>query len=259
MDHSRNIMIVCSLGLLALLMLVPVTTWAADNGEADFAKGWDLLKHKKYKEARAALETGMKKNQSNALAHYYLADACRGLKDWPCAEEHYETSLELDAKSSVAELAKQRGRKAKVWRLLDEAKATIAESKTSPGKVQSAEDQLAIADRLGLDDEQQAVYEELRDKAHGSSKAPGLNKESAPSVSDTVNFIKDAVEKKAYLSDLDWNSKNDRWERSSPPRMMEIREFTYGEHGHTVDFLYRGRPHDESHKKVSFVLGRVIN
>jgi formylglycine-generating enzyme required for sulfatase activity len=186
MDHSRIIMIVCSLGLFALFMLVPITTWAADNGEADFAKGWDLLKHKKYKEARAALETGMKKNPSNALAHFYLADACRGLKDWSCAEEHYETSLELDAKLSTADLAKTRLKKAKVWRLLDEAKATIADSKAPPEKVQSAQDTLEIANKLGLDDEQRAVYQQLQEKLQaglqpGADKAAEANSEPGQS------------------------------------------------------------------------------
>jgi formylglycine-generating enzyme required for sulfatase activity len=169
MDHSRINIIVCSLGLSVLFMLVPLAAWAADNGDGDFAKGWDLLKHKKYKDARAALETGMKKNQSNTLAHYYLADACRGLKDWACAEEHYETSLELDAKSSVSDLAKTRLRKAKVWRLLDEAKRTIADDQAPPEKIQSAQETLEIAKKLGLDDEQQAVHQQLQAKLEAGS------------------------------------------------------------------------------------------
>jgi formylglycine-generating enzyme required for sulfatase activity len=170
MNLSRITTIVQSFGLSILFMLAPLAVLAADKGDAEFAKGWDLLKLKKYQEARAELETGMRKNPSNALAHFYLADACRGLKDWSCAEEHYETSLELDAKSSVAELAKQRGRKAKVWRLLGEAKATIAESKASPEKVQAAKDQLEIANKLGLDDEQEAVHQQLQEKLQMDSK-----------------------------------------------------------------------------------------
>jgi len=43
------------LALCAFVMLVPTAASAADTGDADFAKGWDLLKAKKYKEARAAL------------------------------------------------------------------------------------------------------------------------------------------------------------------------------------------------------------
>lgn len=65
------------LGLCVLVIVVPGVALAADNGAAEFAKGWDLLKIKKYQEARAALESRMKKNPSNALAQFYLADACR--------------------------------------------------------------------------------------------------------------------------------------------------------------------------------------
>ena len=146
------------------LMLTPIATQAADQGEADFARGWDLLKQRQYGEARAALESGMKKNPSNALAHYYLAETCKGLKDWSCAEEHYEASLDLDAKSSVADLAKARLRKAKAWRLLDEAKRTITDSQAPPKKFKQAQDTLDVANKLGLDDEQQAVYQQLREK-----------------------------------------------------------------------------------------------
>ncbi|MEK6785511.1 MAG: tetratricopeptide repeat protein [Nitrospirota bacterium] len=162
MDLSRVWGIVRLLGFsVFFMMLMPLVAVAADTGEADFAKGWDLLKHKKYKEARAALETGMKMNPSNALAQFYLADACRGLKDWSCAEEHYETSLELDAKSSVSELAKQRLNKAKTWRLLTEAKTTLEKNSGKQNKIQKARESLAIAKRLGLDDEQLALHDEL--------------------------------------------------------------------------------------------------
>ena len=98
------------------------------------------------------------------MAHFYLGDACQGLKAWACAEAHYETSLELDAKSSVAGLAKQRGRKAKVWRLLDEGKQAIDEPNAAPQQLAQAEDTLEIANKLGLDDEQRAVYQQLHGK-----------------------------------------------------------------------------------------------
>jgi formylglycine-generating enzyme required for sulfatase activity len=98
------------------------------------------------------------------MAHFYLADACQGLKAWACAESHYETALELDAKSSVAGLAKQRARKAKVWRLLDEGKQVINQPNALPEQITQAEDTLEIANKLGLDDEQQAVSKQLHVK-----------------------------------------------------------------------------------------------
>ena len=104
------------------------------------------------------------------MAHFYLGDACRRLKAWACAEEHYETSLELDAQSSVAGLAKQRGRKAKVWRMLEEGKQAINEPKTLPEKVAQAKDTLDIANKLGLDDEQQAFYQQLQEKIQQGHK-----------------------------------------------------------------------------------------
>jgi formylglycine-generating enzyme required for sulfatase activity len=72
--------------------------------------------------------------------------------------------LELDAGSSVARLAKQRGRKAKVWRLLDEGRQAINEPNASPPKVAQAKDTLDIASKLGFDDEQQALYQQLHEK-----------------------------------------------------------------------------------------------
>jgi formylglycine-generating enzyme required for sulfatase activity len=171
------------LALGALLLFSPVAASAADTGEADFAKGWDLLKLKKYKEARTALETGMKKNPANALAQFYLADACRGLKDWACAEEHYETALDLDPKLSTADLAKARLKKAKAWRLLDEAKAMIADSKAPPEKIQQAQETLEIANKLGLDDEQQAVYQQLQEKMSSTPSPASLDSSTAAQAS----------------------------------------------------------------------------
>ncbi|MBC7840102.1 MAG: SUMF1/EgtB/PvdO family nonheme iron enzyme, partial [Nitrospiraceae bacterium] len=101
---------------------------------------------------------------TNALVHFNLGEACRGLKDWACAEEHYQTSLELDPKSSVAQLATQRRHKAKVWRLLDEGKQAITEPDASPTKFTQAQDTLDIVNTLGLDDEQQALYHQLHEK-----------------------------------------------------------------------------------------------
>src|SRR5262250_1370575 len=148
----------------------PVTAQAAHTGEREFAKWTELLKNKQYQEARVALEAGVKKDPSNSYVHFYLAEACRGLKAWACAEEHYETSLELDAKSAVAGLAKPRLGKAKVWRLLDEvrawrllddAKDLIAGGRASPDRMKQAEDALDTANEIGLNDEQLAAYQQL--------------------------------------------------------------------------------------------------
>jgi formylglycine-generating enzyme required for sulfatase activity len=155
------------LALVALLGFDAYSTMAAtpvDESAKKFAAGYDFLKQQKYQEARTAYEVGLQQNPTNVMAHFYLGDACRGLKAWACAEEHYETSLELDAKSSVAGLAKQRGRKAKVWRLLDEGKQAINEPNASPDMVAQAEDTLDIVNKLGLDDEQQALFQQLQEK-----------------------------------------------------------------------------------------------
>ena len=159
--------------LVAMLALDADSTMAAalfDEKAKKFTAGYEFLKQQKYQEARAALEAGLQENPANAMAHFYLGDACRGLKAWVCAEEHYQTSLELDAQSSVAELAKQRGRKAKVWRLLDEGRQALNESNASPKELAHAEDTLDIAHKLGLDDEQRALYHQLHEKIQQQHK-----------------------------------------------------------------------------------------
>jgi formylglycine-generating enzyme required for sulfatase activity len=133
--------------------------------------GYDFLKQHKYQEARTALEACLQKGPANAMAHFYFGDVCQGLKAWACAEAHYETSLELDAHSTVAGLVKQRGRKAKVWRLLDEGKQAISEPNAPPQQIAQAEDTLEIANKLGLDDEQRAVYQQLQEKVQQRYKS----------------------------------------------------------------------------------------
>ncbi len=153
--------------LIALLGLDAYSTMAeasADQATKKFAAGYDFLRQHKYQEARTAYEVGLHQHPANAMAHFYLGDACRGLKAWACAEEHYETSLDLDAKSPVAGLAKQRGQKAKVWRLLDEGRQAINEPNAPPTKVAEAKDTLDIANKLGFDDEQQALYQQVQAK-----------------------------------------------------------------------------------------------
>jgi formylglycine-generating enzyme required for sulfatase activity len=152
---------------VALLGLGTDLTMAAasvDNGAKKFATAYEFLTQHKYQEARSAYEVALRRNPIDALAHFYLGKACQGMKDWACAETHYETSLELHAPSSVADLAKQRARKAKVWRLLGEGKQAINEPNAPPMKVAQAADTLDIANKLGLDDEQRALYQQLQEK-----------------------------------------------------------------------------------------------
>ena len=168
--------------LVALLWFAANSTLAAapaDESAEKFATGYNFLKQQKYQEARTAYETGLQQNPANAMAHFYLGDACRRLKAWACAEEHYETSLELDAKSSVAGLAKQRGRKAKIWRLLDEGTQALNEPNASPDIIAQTEDTLDIVDKLDLDDEQQARHQQLRGKIKERNKGSNEKAESA--------------------------------------------------------------------------------
>jgi len=166
------------LAFVAVLALDADPTLAAalfDERAKKFTAGYEFLKQQKYQEARTAFEAGLEQYPANALAHFYLGDACQGLKAWACAEAHYQTSLELDAKSSVAGLAKQRGRKAKVWRLLDEGKQVITEPTASPKQLTQAADTLEIAHKLGLDDEQGAVYQQLHEKIQQRHKVSHVN------------------------------------------------------------------------------------
>lgn len=153
--------------LVVLLGLEAEQTMAgalSDERARKFAAGYEFLKQQKYQEARTTFEAYLQQYPANAMAHFYLGEACRGLKAWGCAETHYETSVELDAHSSVVGLATQRGRKAKVWRLIDEGKQAINEPHPSPQKVAQAKDTLDIAYKLGLDDEQRAIYQQMQAK-----------------------------------------------------------------------------------------------
>ncbi|NOT24421.1 MAG: SUMF1/EgtB/PvdO family nonheme iron enzyme [Nitrospiraceae bacterium] len=179
--------------LLVLLLGLDVSQTMAeapvDKGAKKTSSGYDLLNQQKFQEARAAFEADLQKNPANAVAHFYLGDACRGLKAWACAEAHYETSLELDAQSSVAGLAKQRGRKAKVWRLLDEVKEAVNEPNVPLKKVTVAENTLDIVIKLGLDDEQQVVYHQLQDKIPQTHKRSLKKTVSSPHQDQSMVLI----------------------------------------------------------------------
>ena len=169
--------------LVALLELADCPTLAVaanDTGAKTFAAGNEFLKHHKYQEARTAFEGALQQHPANALAHFYLGEACRGLKAWVCAEEHYQTSLELNAQSSVAGLAKQRGHKATIWRLLDEGRQAINEPNPSDQKMAQAEDTLDIANKLGLDDVQRALYQQLHEKIQQGRNRSREKTASAP-------------------------------------------------------------------------------
>lgn len=182
-----------ALGMLGFVICLrvaahSVAALAADAGDQDFAKGERLLKNKQYAEARAVLEVGMEKNPSNAQAHFNLAEACRGLKSWACAEEHYETALYLDAKAAATGSLEPRLRKMKVWqsleevtawRLLEEAKELIAGG-PAPDKITQVEEALDGAHELGLNKEQQAVYQKLQAKLPGRRSITTLSDNPNP-------------------------------------------------------------------------------
>ena len=150
---------------------------AADAGDQEFSKGETFLKNKQYAEARAALEAGILKNASNIQAHFNLAEACRGLEAWACAEEHYDTVLDLDAKigPTKSHLPKTKGKvyrlreEMTVWRTLNEAKGLIA-----GGKLKQAEEALDSANELGLNTDQQALYQQLQAKLPRSRSAASM-------------------------------------------------------------------------------------
>jgi formylglycine-generating enzyme required for sulfatase activity len=157
--------VIC-LNMTANSMAAPAT----EPGEQDFAKGEALLKSKQYAEARILLETGLTKSSSNARAHFNLAEACRGLAAWVCAEEHYEIALHLEAQSRKTGRREQGLRKMEVWqsleevtawRLLEEAKGLLAGGQAQPGKMEQAREALDGANELGLNTEQQALYRKL--------------------------------------------------------------------------------------------------
>jgi formylglycine-generating enzyme required for sulfatase activity len=180
------------LALIAMLWLDADSTMAAalfDEKAKKFTAGYELLKQQKYQEARATFEAGLQQYPANAMAHFYLGDACRGLKAWACAEEHYETSLDLDAQSPVAGLAKQRARKAKVWHMLDEGRRAINESSATPKQVAHAEDTLDIANKLGLDDEQRALYQQLHEKIQQRHKRSHEKTGSGPPPEQSMALV----------------------------------------------------------------------
>ena len=176
-----------TLGVMSFVICLNMTATsmalAADAGEQNFAKGESLLKQKQYAEARATLEAGLIKNSSHVQAHFNLAEACRGLGAWDCAEEHYETALHLDAKSRITGTREPRLSKMKVWqsleevtawRLLEEAKGLLAGGQAQPDKMKQAEEALDGAHELGLNTEQQAVYEQLQ------ARFPGRRSTTSP-------------------------------------------------------------------------------
>ncbi len=129
--------------LLCLFLAPSAVVHAVGADERDFSKGENLLKQKQYAEARASLKAGMQKDPSNVQAHLSLAEACRSLEAWACAEEHYETALQLDAKSGAIGSTQPRLRKETVWRsleevtawrLLNDAKEMVSSGKVSPEK-----------------------------------------------------------------------------------------------------------------------------
>ncbi|MCP9452718.1 MAG: SUMF1/EgtB/PvdO family nonheme iron enzyme [Nitrospira sp.] len=148
------------------------TAHAAKPGDKELAKGEELLKNKQYSEARASLEAGLSKDPSNVQGHFNLAEACRALEDWTCAEEHYDSALQLDEEVGGSSLPKT---KAKVWRLREEMKVwgLLNEAKRllASGRMKQAEEALSNARDLGITHEQQTLFQQLQAKVPRSRSA----------------------------------------------------------------------------------------
>jgi formylglycine-generating enzyme required for sulfatase activity len=182
--------------LLCLFVASGTVVHATGVGDQDFAtKGAALLKQKQYAEARSVLEAGLLKDPSNKQAHFYLAEACRGMKSWVCAEKHYETAIELELDVSIASgstvsrlpvprhKAWQLHNDAKVWRLLEEARGLLVGGQVQPEKMKLAQNALDKANELGFSDEQRPIHEYLLTKLPGqrkvSPKPDGLSAQGA--------------------------------------------------------------------------------
>lgn len=89
----------------ALLAVVVWTPAGAEAGGAqqDFAKGFELIKAGKLKQAAAKFEEGLASDPNNATAHFYLAETYLGLNLRDQAKSHYKKSLELDPFGGVAQ------------------------------------------------------------------------------------------------------------------------------------------------------------
>lgn len=164
--------------VLCLFIASGTVAYAAGAGEQEFSKGEDLLKNKQYAEARKTLEAGIVKDPSNIPGQFYLAEACRALEAWVCAEEHYDTALQLESKSGSSALPKT---KAKVWRLREEVRVwgLLSEAKglLASGKVKPAEEALDYAKELGLNSDQQPLYQQLQAKLPRSRSAAASQKQ----------------------------------------------------------------------------------
>ena len=177
------------------LSVQSVVVYAAGTGDQDFSKGENFLKNKQYAEARASLEAGILKDPSNIQAHFNLAEACRGLEVWACAEQHYEAALELDAKSGPTKSYLPKT-KAKVWRLREEVTAwrllNEAKGLMAGGKMKQAEEALDGANELGLNNDQQAFHQQLQAKLP-RARAVATSSQPASGASSTDSLDRQMV------------------------------------------------------------------
>jgi len=165
--------------VLCLFIASGTVAYAAGAGEQEFSKGEDLLKNKQYAEARKTLEAGIAKDPSNIPGQFFLAEACRAMEAWACAEEHYDAALQLEAKSKSGSSSLPKT-KAKVWRLREEVRVwgLLSEAKglLARGKVKPAEEALDNANELGLNSDQQSLYQQLQAKLPRSRSAASSHK-----------------------------------------------------------------------------------
>ena len=163
-SKSIGFSLVLSFFMWMCMGIIAQQTWAdepAGKGERDFSRGLSLLKQQHYQEAREAYEWGLEENPFNASAHFYLGEACRGMKDWSCAEAHYKTSIKLDVQPSRIELAKERLRQARAWRTLRDLDSRLNDPNGSVEQIRQIQREMDLAKKSGLNDEQYAVYYQL--------------------------------------------------------------------------------------------------
>ena len=88
------------------------------------------------------------------------------MKDWRCAEEQYEISIQLDARPSLIGIARPRLLGARAWRTLRELESQLNDPNSSVEQIQAALRDMDRAHQPGLDGEYRAIHHQLRRKVN---------------------------------------------------------------------------------------------